>query len=234
MKQTALILLLGLILGIRPCHAEHLYISTGFTPPVSDYFQKVLEEVDNRLEDISISFEVLPAERSLALVDKGINDAECCRIPPVVKAKYTNLVEVPTSFFTTRFSLFSKNSELNIRSFSELKPYSVAVPKGWKLIVNKVTEADPRQLFVVTTPEQLFKMLDEDRVEIGMVGYLSGLHVIRQLGLTGISPLHPPMIEKDLYLMLNKKHQNLIPIFDHVIKQMIKDGTIEEIYKQYH
>lgn len=214
-------------------HAEHLYFSTGFTPPVSDYYRDVLNEIDRRLEDITISFEVLPAERSLALVNQGINDGECCRIPPVVRAKYSNLREVGTSFFTARFSAFSRKDDLPISTFADLKPYSVAVPKGWKIVVNKATEVQPRELFVVTTPEQLFRMLDEDRAEVGVLGYLSGLHVIRQLQLVGIKAIKPPLVSKDLYIMLHEKHQSLIPIFDGVIKDMIEDGTIDRIYNNY-
>ncbi len=214
-------------------NSEDLYISTGFTPPVSDYYNEVLKEIDRRLDDFTIQFEVLPAERSLALVNNGINDGECCRIPAVVTKNYTNLVPVQNSFFTTRFSFFSKDADLKINSFDQLKPYSVVVPKGWKLVVNKVTEAEPRELFVVTAPEQLFRMLEEGRVDIGMVGYLSGLHVIKEHDIKGVSAVDPPMIEKDLFLMLHRKHESLIPMFDNVIKEMINDGTIDKIYSKF-
>lgn len=234
MNKIKKVLIIGLMMLPAISAAEHLHISTGFTPPVSDYYSKVLAEIDKRLEDISISFEVLPAERSLALVNDGINDGECCRIPPVVKKQYQNLVEVQNSFFTTRFSVFSKQQNLSIKNFNELKTYSVGVPKGWKLLVNKITEVDPRELFIVTTPEQLIRMINEDRVEAGLVGYLSGLHVIRNMNLQGIYAAEPPLVSKDLYLMLNKKHKNLIPIFNYVISEMKKDGTIERIYGEYH
>lgn len=222
-----------LLMLSQTANAEHLHISTGFTPPVSDFYNEVLTEVDRRLDDFTFSFEVLPAERSLALVNNGVNDGDCCRIPEVVVKKYKNMVSVPSSFFTTRFSFFSKDSNLKINSFDQLKPYSVAVPKGWKLVVNKVTAANPREMFVVTTPEQLFRMLKEDRVDIGMVGYLSGLYVIKNLDIKGVTAVYPPMIEKDLFLMLHEKHESLIPIFDTVIKEMIRDGTIEKIYRKF-
>ncbi len=233
MKMTIKLVFISLWLYSSAVSAEHLYISTGFTPPVSDYYRKVLVEIDNRLEDISISFEELPAERSLALSNNGINDGDCCRIPPVVMKSYKNLIQVPGSFFTTRFSAFSKDKKLAISNFEDLKPYSIAVPKGWKLIVNRITSVNPRELYVVTTPEQLFRMLDEDRVEVGVVGYLSGLHLIRKLELQSVSAIEPPLVEKELYLMLHKKHQNLIPIFSHVINEMKNDGTIDRIYKEF-
>lgn len=233
MKMTTKLLFMILWLYSSATFAEHLYISTGFTPPVSDYYRKVLAEIDSRLEDISISFEVLPAERSLALVNNGINDGDCCRIPPVVMKSYKNLLKVPGSFFTTRFSAFSKDKKLVIKSFNDLKPFSVAVPKGWKLIVNRLTSVNPRELYVVTTPEQLFRMLDSNRVEVGVVGYLSGLHLIRNLELQGIDAIEPPLVEKELYLMLHKKHKNLIPIFSHTINEMQNDGTIDKIYREF-
>lgn len=82
------------------CVAEtQLHISTGFTSPVSDFYASVLTEAGKRMKDISISFEVLPAERSLVLVNDGVNDAECCRVPAVLLKEYKNLIPINVSFF---------------------------------------------------------------------------------------------------------------------------------------
>lgn len=213
------------------CIAEiKLHISTGFTPPVSDFYNSVLMEADKRLADISISFEVLPAERSLVLVDQGINDAECCRIPAVLKMQYKNLIPINESFFSARFSAFSKIESNKIKTFKDLKPFSVGTVEGWKIAVNKVKEVNPAEVHIVTTPEQLFKMLDQDRLDYGVVGYLSGLKNISVLKLDSIHAIEPPLIEKPLYLILHKKHKSLIPIFNEVFKQMEEDGTIQKLY----
>ncbi len=213
------------------CIAEtQLHITTGFTPPVSDFYNSVLTEIDRRLPDISISFEVLPAERSLILANQKVNDGECCRIPAVVVDEYKNLIPVNESFFTARFSAFGKAHSAKIKSFEDLKPFSVGAVEGWKIAVNGVKKVKPAELHIVTTPDQMFRMIEQDRLDYGVVGYLSGLESISRLGFDTIKVIEPPLIAKPLYLLLHVGHKNLIPVLDAEIKTMKQDGTIDRLY----
>lgn len=224
-------LLLSLI-STQSRSETHLHISTGFTPPVSDFFNSVLAEVDKRLTDISISFEALPAERSLVLVNQGINDADCCRIPAVVTDQYNNLVPIDESFFSARFSVFAKKNKPHVSSFKDLKPFSVGTVEGWKIAVKKIKETAPEEVHIVTTPEQLMQMLEQDRLDYGVVGYLSGLKSISLLNIDSLEAIDPPLVEKPLFLILNKKHKTLTPVFNKVLKEMKNDGTINRLYSE--
>ncbi len=214
------------------CIAEtNLYITTGFTSPVSDFYASVLAEAGKRLKNITINFEALPAERSLALANQGINDGDCCRIPDIMTSEYTNLEPINESFFSARFSAFTKNNNTQIKNFKDLKPYSVGTVTGWKIAVIKLKEIKPEKLHIVATPQQMLKMLEQDRLDYGVVGYLSGLHTIASLELNNIKAIEPPLVKKQLYLLLHNKHKNLIPVFENVFKKMKDDGTIDRLYK---
>lgn len=230
-KQLLLLVFLFSSLNFQTCAETKLHITTGFTTPVSDFYKNVLAEADKRMAGISITFEALPAERSLILVNQGVNDAECCRIPAVV-GEYKNLVPINKSFFSARFSAFEKKHHGPIKSFADLKPYAVGTVEGWKIAVQKLKEIQPAELHIVTTPEQMFRMINQDRLDYGIVGYLSGLKSISTLKIKSITPIYPPLIEKPLYLMLNSKHKNLIPDFDNVITEMKDDGTISRLYNE--
>ena len=233
MKNPLIITVLSLTLLCSQAYAEtRLYISTGFTSPVSDFFNSILTEADKRIPDISIQFEVLPAERALILANQAINDGECCRIPAVVSKQYKNLLPVDKSFFSARFNVFSKKQTPSIKRFDDLKPFSVGVVKGWKITVIKVKEVNPKELHIVSTPTQMFHMLNHDRLDYGVLGYLSGLKSIEKLRYSDIKAIQPPLIEKPLYLMLHKKHKNLIPVFNEVFQSMEDDGTIDRIYTE--
>lgn len=213
------------------CIAEtHIHITTGFTPPVSDFYNSVLTEIDKRLPDISISFEVLPAERSLVLANQKVNDGECCRIASVVANQYKNLVAINESFFTARFSAFGKSRSAKIKNFEDLKPFSVGTVEGWKIAVDEVKKVKPAEVHIVTTPDQMFRMINQDRLDYGVVGYLSGLETISRLGFDAIKAIEPPLVEIPLYLLLHSEHKNLIPLFDSEIKSMKQDGTIDKLY----
>lgn len=232
MKNTLLYFVLVVLTSlISKAWSENLYISTGFTPPVSDFFQQILSEVDSRSDRISIEFEVLPAERSVELVSRGINDAECCRIIQVIEASYPNLVPINESFYSARFNVFSTDPELKVDSFDALKPYRVATVKGWKITVNQMNRVQPVEHYVLNSGEQLFQMLDAERIDVGLFGYLSGLQVIKDLDLYHIQAVQPPLADVPLHLMLHPKHKNLAPVFDQIILDMKQDGTIDTIYQ---
>ncbi len=226
-----MILFMALVMSSAGVCAIDLHITTGFTPPVSDFFRQVLAEADRRLPDVTIGFEVLPAERSLELVEKGFNDGDCCRIPAVITQSYKRFIAVNESFYSVRFSAFARQPDLAIQSFSDLKPYAVGTVKGWKAAVNRVHAIGPAREYVVTSPEQLFQMLDMGRIDVGVMGYASGLKAISDLQLKDIYALEPPLLKKELFLMLSDKHASLVPVFETVFKAMREDGTIERLYQ---
>lgn len=231
-KSIFIITLLLNIISFQVTAEIKLHFTTGFTSPVPHFFNAVIVEMDKRLPEISISFEALPAERSLNLSEQGINDGDCCRIPTAVMAHYKNLIPVNESFMSVRFSAFEKKHLTTIKGFADMKPYTVGTVKGWKLAVKKLEEFKPAETHIVTTPEQLFKMLDQGRIDYGVMGYLSGLKSISNLKLKDIKAISSPLAEKPLYLMLHKKHKNLVPEFNRVIVEMKKDGTIKRLYNE--
>ena len=216
--------------GSVAAEPQSLHITTGFTPPVSDYFRAVLKNLDKRLPGISIDFEELAAERSLDLVNRGINDAECCRIPKAVTDHYPHLIPLHNSFHTVRFVAFSKRQDLPITRFEDLKPYAVGTVQGWRLAVREIKRIAPREQYILNTPEQLMEMLKKDRIEIAVMGLLSGLKALHQAGLEGVHTYrHPPLAELPLVLMLNDRHQQLAAPIDETIQAMKADGTIKHL-----
>lgn len=207
---------------------DQLVVNTGFTPPVSTLFHMVLDEAGQRM-GIDIVFQEMPAERSLSLVNSGIDDAECCRIPAVIQQEYPDLLSVPVSFYTARFVAFARDETIRIKSWNELRPYQVGVVAGWKILVNKVAEVQPEGYFVVDTPDAMFQMLDKGRIDVAVLGYLSGLQVIHKLNMQGVHVLEPPLALKPLYLQVHQRHRALVPKFAQVFEEMQGDGTIARL-----
>ena len=84
----------------------------------------------------------------------------------------------------------------------------------------------------MTRPEQIFLMLEEGRLDYGIVGYLSGLNTLKKLGLTDIYPLQPSLWEFPLVLVLSEKKKAFIPAIDAAIESMKQDGTIDRLYQK--
>lgn len=204
-------------------------VNTGFMPPVSTIFEQILQEAFDRLGR-PLDFQEVSAERSLMLVNDGIDDAECCRIPEVVQAEYTNLVAVPESVFEVRFSAFVTNPDVRVEDWNDLKHYSVGTVTGWKILVKNIERIQPKEYFVLDNANAMFRMLDMGRLEVATLGYLSGLKLLQELQLQDVvHAVEPPLATRKLYLMLNKKHAALVPRLNEILAQLKADGSIERI-----
>lgn len=214
-----------------PAHAEPpppLVIDSAFTPPVSTIFRDVLAEVGRRINR-KIIMQEMPGERALMLAETGIDDGDCCRIPQAVLRDYPELVTVPESVFQVRFVAFTRDPRIHIRRWNDLKPYSVGTVTGWKILVNNIGRVQPAYSVALDTPEAMFKMLAMGRIDVATYGYLSGEDVIGTLGLTDIHAQSPPLAIRDLYLMLNKRHRNLVDDTVRALAAMKQDGTLQRI-----
>jgi polar amino acid transport system substrate-binding protein len=211
--------------------ADPLVVNTGFTPPVSTLFNAILGELGRRI-DREIRFQEMTAERSLMLVNSGVDDGECCRIPGVVLNEYPNLILVPESVFRVEFVAFTKNPQLQIRHWHDLRPYNVATVTGWKILVKNIGRIHPAGFTVLDDAESMFRMLELDRIDIATLSRLSGLDVIRRLGLKGIRVLEPPLAKRDLYLLLHRRHAPLLPRIQRALRDMKADGTMQRLISQ--
>lgn len=221
-------LLLAALISLSVCmplQARELYISSGFTPPLTNLFELVLTELDKRLDSVEITFKPMAAGRSVKLVQEGTNDGDCCRVPAVFKND-DKVVFVNQSFASIHWNAFAWNEKLKINSFTDLKPHVVGAVSGWKLAVNKIRKIAPDEYQILDTPEQMFMMLSQRRLDVGVIGYLNGLNTMAALDIRDVSAINPPLAITPLYLMLAKKHQDLIPEIDAALAEMKQDGTI--------
>ncbi len=228
LNMRNVLLAICLLFSNNALSGEHLVVNTGFTPPVSTVFNKLLTEAAKRL-GMTLELHEISGERALALADEGVADAECCRIPEIVLRQYHNLIPVSEGVFVVNFSAFARNPEIRISRWEDLKPYSVGTVTGWKILVQNMQRIEPKQSFVLDKPESLFRMLDNGRVEVALLGELSGIDAINKLNIKNISTLTPPLASNTLYLMFNKRHEKLAPKFAATLKAMQADGTAKRI-----
>jgi len=211
--------------------AHTLYINTGWTPPVSTLLGNIIGAIFQRA-GITLEFKIMPAERSLTLVARGIDDGECCRIPKAIARDYPDLLQVPEIVYTAKFSAFAKHPVPEIKNFDDLRPYSVGTIAGWKILVNNLKRVDPQVLHIMDNPKSMFRILQKDRIDIATFGYLSGLKTLSELGLNDIEAIQPPLASAPLYLYLHKKNKAYIPALTKALKELKAEGEIDRIIQQ--
>lgn len=64
---------------------------------------------------------------------------------------------------------------------------------------------------------------------LSMTSYRDGIALIHNMGLSSIAPLGPTLKDVDMYLYLNKRHEDLAPKLANVLRDMKADGTYNKI-----
>ena len=137
-------------------------------------------------------------------------------------------MEVPERFVRISFVAFSKDATIPLdNGWDSLKPYRIAFINGWKMFEANALGA--RVVHKVDKPEQLFRMLEEGRVDLALYTRADGILLARNLGLPAIAPLSPTLKDVDMYLYLHKKHQALVPKLSQAIRDIKADGSYNRI-----
>ncbi|WP_374240247.1 substrate-binding periplasmic protein [Zoogloea sp.] len=226
-------LLAGLLLvfGLAPAVAGNptLTLSTNNTPLDRKALEQLSQESLRRI-GVDLKLVSLPSERSLTAANLGEVDGEGLRVGGLggPDGPYPNLIQVPERFVRISFVAFSKNATISLdNGWDSLKPYRIAFINGWKMFEANAQGA--RVVNKVDKPEQLFRMLDEGRVDLVLYTHADGLLLARNLGLTSVAPLSPALKEVDMYLYLHKKHQALVPKLTQAIRDLKADGSYNRI-----
>jgi len=205
--------------------SEQKLVFSGIQGAVnSDISFKVLQEAYKAL-DINIEYFPLPGERSLQTSNAGKVDGEIFRIGNIQR-KYHNLIQVPTAINILEGVAYSHDPSLTIKHWKDLEGIKTGIQVGIKFAEKGTRGMSPT---MVDTNEQLFKMLDSNRIEIAIVALTNGMKTIKNLQLNGLYASYPPIQSFPLYHYLHKKNKKLIDRLDAVLQEMKKSGRIMQI-----
>lgn len=206
-------------------------VSTNNTPLDRRALQALASEAFRRL-GLEFKLVNLPSERSLHAANQGEVDGEGLRVAGLA-AQYPNLVQVPERFLGVSFVAFAKDPSIRIdQGWDSLKPYSVAHIIGWKMFEANAVAA--RVVNKVDKPEQLFRMLEGDRVQLALYTRADGQTLLRSLGMRDIVALSPALKDVDLYLYLHRRHEALVPRLAQVLRDMKADGSQQRLLAAAH
>jgi polar amino acid transport system substrate-binding protein len=161
------------------------------------------------------------------LANQGEVDGEGLRIAGLGN-QYPNLVQVPERFIGISFVAFAKDPQINLnQGWASINPYRISFITGWKMFEANATNA--RSITKVDTPEQMFKMLDSNRIDLALYTRTDGIALVERMGLPSIAPLAPSLRDVDMYLYLNKRHEALVPKLAQALRYMKTDGALNKI-----
>jgi len=228
MRRIVLFLIAVSLVWLASARAESpvLTISSNNTPMDRLALQELSREALRRL-GYELNLVNLPSERSLVAANAGEVDGEGLRVPGL-QQQYPNLIQIPERFIGISFVAFAKDKNIKLeQGWDSLQPYSVAFITGWKMF--EANAGGARVVNKVDKPEQLFLMLDNDRVDLALYTRADGIALARKLGLPQVAPLVPALKDVDMFLYLNKKHAALAPKIAQALRDMKADGSYQRI-----
>ncbi len=170
----------------------------------------------------------LPAERGLLLANEGYLDGDLTRIAGL-NAQYPNLVRVPEKLIDWDFVAFSRNPSIPA-NFAVLRKYSVGLIRGWKIYERAM--AGSKDLTTVNNPEQLFRLLDLNRIDVALYMRLSGLALIQKMAIPDIHVLKPVLARRPMYMYLNRRDIALVPKLAAALRGLKRDGFYDRVYRE--
>jgi len=235
--KSLVIFTIGLVFNCFPNRVlanENFLITTGGTGLELDIIKAVNYEIFDRLGQKVIIKEDVPSKRSLMQVNHGQSDADGLRIVGLEKI-YQNLVRVSEPYMNVQFVGFSKNKNIQLDGWESLKHHKIGYINGWMMVEKNIQNINfSKDYMAVTKANQLFLMLDLDRIDIAIYQKMDGFISLKELGLTDIHLLEKPLVTIPLYLYVNKKHIQLVPQIANALKAIKKDGTYDQLIKDIH
>lgn len=191
-------------------------------------FKRILTEAYERI-DCDVEILSVPAGRALVMSDRGESDGEAAR-GPVAEDLFENLIRVPTVLYTNAVVAFAKNREIDVAAgWGALAPYKLGSVIGYKFIEKETTGYDRT---LVSCHDKLFLMLQNDRLDVALTGYLDVMASLNDFDLEEICLLSPPLARIPMYHYLHKKHADLVPLIDTSLRQMREEGRMDAILNE--
>ena len=232
MKQIIL-LLIGILFSSPLYAGQTLFLATADRPPLSTddqngFSDQVIREAFRRL-DIQIQIVPVSSARSLSNVERAVDDGNFLRIMGFDK-KYPHMIRVPEKIVDVQFVIFSKDNKLKTPNWNSLKPFHVGYVRGWLIAEENIKEV--KQVTVVENRTSLFKVLENDRIELAFAELYGGHYLLHTLGIKDVFIAQPPLATKAMFLYLNKKHEKLVPRLTATLQEMKRDGSYDRIFQQ--
>ena len=169
----------------------------------------------------------LPGQRGLKMVEDGIMDSTFMRVKGIIK-RFKNLVQMDEPVFKRDFVAFSRNPDITIENWDSLAPYNVAYVNGWKILEWNIKKY--KSIQAVKNTQQLFQLLDNNRVDVIVYAKYAGLYTLKQMGIKDVHIVGKPFATKEMAVILNKKHKDLLPKLNATLKAMKEDGTYQKYF----
>ena len=214
-------ILLTLLLLFTGVFAETMHINTPYRGELYEEVKPLMYELFKR-NTYDLEYQKLPLKRGLINANKGVDDGDGPRVKEVEK-RFPNIVRIDVPILEISIHAHYKKKSLNIQDWTDLKPYNIGVRTGTIVQVKNVKKVDPKEITYVVTNEKLFELLEEEKVDVVISERVMARSLKKEMKLEHLYQ-SPALLQKNMYLFLNKKHIDKVKAFKQTLLQMQKEG----------
>lgn len=223
--KITLLLILFMMINIPLQSADKLVFTSIENSAFTKFALKVVRKAYENI-GVEISILPLPGTRALIVANKGeAVDGELFRISGIEKV-HTNLIPIEVALHKSEWMVYTKNKEFQVNGWESLKPYKIGIKRGIKT-TQKGTLG--MQTVLVNKNEQLFKMLDRERVDVIVISKINGKKYLDKTKYDKIKFLETPVSIIPVYHFLHIKNKHLLPKITKAMKELESKGFIEEM-----
>lgn len=168
----------------------------------------------------NLTIQEYPGGRALIESNAGHVDGELFRVAGI-NSEYKNLIQIPGPVSYSRIIAYvKKGSDLSPVKWSDLKGLRVGYVSGAKIVEIKLQGI---QSTAVQSPEQLFYMLEKNRLDVAIYVVTSAKTP------EGVVPVDPPLLEVPVYHYIHVKNKQLVAPLQDTIRRLTEQGELERI-----
>ncbi len=217
--------MLSVLLLMSSARAQDVLKLSGFEAPnLTPVAESILSQAYGEL-GIRIQTFITSPRRALLDSASGKTDGELVRIR-TIEADHSSLLRVDVPIILARTFAYTNKPQLRGKSFKQLRHLRVGHVAGARFAAELADGF--AEVWTADTPEQLFEMLQRDRIDLVIAGESTGRRIIRDRKLVGVFPLRPSLQEVAFYHYLHEKHADLVPRIEAVLKRMLAVPVGEE------
>jgi len=200
-----------------------------YTREAGDGFLDLIVKEAFRRAGLNLKMVRVSPERALINADSGIEDGVSARIAGLEK-NYPNLVRIPEKVMDFPFVAFALQSRLANANWETLASTSVGHIQGWKIFEQNLKPGT--HTTVVDTAEQLFTMLDKNRIDVALYERWLGLALAKKMAIKNIRVVEPALADREMFIYLNKRHADKVPAINAALRSLKADGFYTRICRE--
>ena len=224
---TRKLLMAGILCLVFPLALAQQVLKIGhsdYSAVPNDVTMKIVAKAAEQAH-LQIEFLSLPLARSAAMANNGEIDGELIRIADIAQM-FPNLMIVPTPIYRDGTAVYFKNPKYMKSSRHELSQLKTVILQNL-YVARKHTQG--MQVEEASNEENAFNMLMNDRVDQFITLHGNAEAAIKHLKIRVTR--HPNYWRyENFYFILNKKHEDLVPVFNKEFKKLQANQFIHETY----